>query len=246
MSQSSRRLIYRSRLRAFRLLAIALALATVATNAASSDSFPVASKTLTVFKTCTLTANTSASTAMVDTDVRQGNATSNFGTATTMTIATAATANRRAYVRFDLTLCSPAIPPTATVTFASLRLFVTTLPAVCRTYDVFDVTAAWTETGLTWNNQPFGTALNNPASGLKTSSINVGASPCQNQTATSYLSGWDVTADVARFVSGAQTNNGWMIRDDVEGTATTRTNTLSTKNANNVARGPQLIVTYTT
>jgi hypothetical protein len=227
-------------------VAIVAALVTIATTAASGSSFPVASKTLTVYKSCTLTATTSASTAMVDADVRQANATSNFGTQTTMTIATGTSANRRAYLRFDLTKCSPLLPTTATVKLATIRLFVTTLPATCRTYDIFDATVAWTETAITWNNQPFGTTLNNPASATKTSSINVGPSGCQNATASSYVSGWDVTVDVQNFVSGTQTNNGWMIRDDIENFATTTTSTFSTKDANTLARGPQLVITYVT
>jgi hypothetical protein len=235
-----------SRRRLARLTAIVAALVTVATTAAVGSTFPVASKTLTAYKSCTLTATTSTSTAMVDTDVRQATATSNFGTQTTMTIATGTSANRRAYLRYDLTKCSPVIPTTASVKLATIRLFVTTLPASCRTYDIFDVTAAWTETAITWNNQPFGTTLNNPASATKTSSINVGPSGCQNATANSYVSGWDVTVDAQNFVSGAQTNNGWMIRDDVENFATATTNTLSTKDANTLARGPQLVITYTT
>jgi hypothetical protein len=234
---------FRGRLVSF--VAIVAALVTIATTAASGNSFPVASKTLTVYKTCTLTATTSASTAVVDTDVRQASAASNFGTQTTMTIATATSANRRAYLQFDLTKCSPVIPSTATVKLATIRLFVTTLPASCRTYDLFRVTAAWTETTVTWTNQPFGTTLNNPASGTKTSSINVGPSGCQNATANSYVSGWDATVDVQAYVSGTATNNGWMIRDDVEGFATTTTNTFSTKDANTLARGPQLVITYT-
>ena len=163
-----------------------------------------------------------------------------------MPVASAASANRRVYLRFDLTRCSPLIPATASVKVATLRLFVSVLPTVCRTYDIFDVAASWTETAITWNNQPFGTTINNPASGTRTASLNVGASPCQNQTANSYLSGFDVTTDVAGFVAGTLANNGWMIRDDVEGSATARTGTLSAKNLNTLAQAPQLVITYVT
>jgi hypothetical protein len=228
------------------VLAVVVALTTITTTAAVASTFPIASKTLTVFKTCNLTANPSTTTVTLDSEVRQASATSNFGTATTMPIASAASANRRVYVKFDLTKCSPLIPATASVKAASVRLFVSTLPTACRTYDIFDVTASWTETAITWNNQPFGTAINNPASGTRTSSLNVGTSPCQNQTANSYLSGFDVTVDVAGFVAGTVTNNGWMIRDDVEGSATARTGTLSAKNLNTLAQAPQLVITYVT
>ena len=43
--------------------------------------------------------------------------------------------------------------------------------AVCRTEDLFRVGASWTEAGITWNNQPFGTTVNNPATAQRTSAI---------------------------------------------------------------------------
>ena len=212
---------------------------------ALANTFPVVSRSLTVIGTCTLTANPSTTTVTADTEARQGSATSNFGTATSMNVASGSSLNRRIYIRFDLTKCSPAIPSTVTVKLATLRLFVTALPAVCRTHDIFRVTSSWTESTLTWNNQPFGTSINNPASGSRTSSLDVGASPCQNSASTQYVTGWAVAADVQAFVSGTATNNGWMIRDDVEGSSTTRTGTYSTKNLGTLARAPQLVVTYT-
>jgi hypothetical protein len=46
-------------------------------------------------------------------------------------------------------------------------------------------------------------------------------------------------------VAGAATNFGWMIRDDVEGSASARASTYSTKNLGTLAQSPQLVVTYT-
>ena len=51
---------------------------------------------------------------------------------------------------------------------------------------------------------------------------------------------------MATFVSGASTNLGWMIRDDTEGSATTRTSTFAAKELGTVAQEPQLVVTYVT
>src|SRR6185436_1784429 len=113
---------------------------------------------------------------------------------------------------------------------ATLRNYVTVLPAACRTVDIFRVTATWTEAGLTWNNQPFGTAINNPASASRTGTFDVGTPVgCQNRTTNSYVVGGTVTTDVAAFVAGGSTNFGWMLRDDVEGSATARTTTFSAK-----------------
>ena len=69
---------------------------------------------------------------------------------------------------------------------------------------------------------------------------------CQNLAAGTYVVGGTVTADVASFVSGASTNLGWMIRDDVEGSGATRTTTFSAKELGTVAQEPQLVVTYVT
>jgi len=210
-------------------------------------SISLTSQTLTPYRTCTLTATPAAATVEIDTTARQASATSNFGTLTTLTVSSANAANQRAYLRFDLTRCSPAVPATAIVRLATLRLFVTALPAVCRTVDLFRATATWTEAGLTWNNQPFGSAINNPASASRTGTFDVGTPVgCQNRTNNSYVVGGTVTTDVAAFVAGGSTNFGWMLRDDVEGSATARTTTFSAKNLGTAAQGPQLVITYVT
>ncbi len=132
----------------------------------SAASLTVTSQQLTPYRTCLLTATPVGTTVVSDTTVRQGTPAGNFGTVTNLTVSSAASANQRTYLSFDLASCAPAIPASATVRGAVLRLFSTALPAVCRTVDIFRVTAAWTETVVTWNSQPFGTAINNPADRL--------------------------------------------------------------------------------
>ncbi|HEY8170477.1 MAG TPA: DNRLRE domain-containing protein [Candidatus Limnocylindria bacterium] len=211
----------------------------------SAASLTVTSQRLTPYRTCILTATPVGTTVVSDTTVRQGTPAGNFGTVTNLTVSSAASANQRIYLSFDLASCAPAIPASATVRGAVLRLFSTALPAVCRTVDIFRVTAAWTETVVTWNSQPFGTAINNPATASRTDSFNVGTpAGCENLTNTTYITGADVTADVAAFVAGTATNRGWMLRDDVEGSATTRTWTAASKELGTLARAPQLIITY--
>lgn len=205
----------------------------------------LASQRLTPYRTCTITATPSATTVVVDASVRQASPTSNFGTATTNNVATASAANRRLYVRFDLAVCSPTIPTTATVRLATLRLYVSALPASCRTVDIFRVASAWTEAGLTWNNQPFGTTINNPAGSSATDTYGAGTpAGCENLSTGAYVVGANPTSDVAAFVAGTATNNGWMLRDDVEGSATTYTQTYSAKNLGTVGQAPQLVITY--
>jgi hypothetical protein len=205
------------------------------------------SQNLTPYRTCTITATPATTTAVSDTTAQQGSATTNFGSATAITASSANNANQRIYVRFDLTTCNPAIPASATVRLATLRLYLTGVPAVCRVLDLFPVTAAWGEATLTWNNQPFGTTLNNPATGSRTGTFSVGAvAGCQNQSTGVYAIGGAVTSDVATFVAGAATNFGWMIRDDAEGTSPARTSTFSAKELGTVAQEPQLVITYVT
>ncbi len=210
-------------------------------------SLTLTSQTFTPYRTCTLTATPATTTQVTDTTVRQGSATLNFGTLTALTVSSAASANQRVYLSFNLAACAPVIPSSAVVRLATLRLYMTAVPpAVCRTIDLFKATASWTETGVTWNSQPFGTAINNPVTGSRSASFAVGTQAgCQN-TAAGYTSGATVTVDIASFVAGGSTNFGWMLRDDVEGSATTRTATFSAKELGSVAQEPQLVVTYVT
>jgi hypothetical protein len=223
---------------------VALSIAGVGVVMAAS--LPVTSKSLTVYRSCTLTATPSTSTVETDAFVNQSAPTGTNGTGTTMDSQSSNAANRRIYLRFDLSKCRPAIPGSATVRKALIRLYVTAVPAVCRTEDIFRVGASWTETAITWNNQPFGTAVNNPPTAQRTGAITVGAAPCQNTAANAYVNGWDVTADTAAFVAGTATNYGWMIRDDAENSATARLARFSTREANVLAQAPQLVVTYST
>ena len=211
-----------------------------------ASSVPVSGGRLTSYRSCTLSATPSSTTSVTDATVKQATPTTAAGTASTIVVSSSTNANQRIYVRFDLTRCSPAIPATATVSLATLRLFATTLAAACRTIDVFRVPTTWTEATLTWNNEPFGTAINNPAAGSRTDSFNVGTpAGCENLTANAYISGAIVTADVAAYVAGSATNAGWMLRDDVEGSSTARSTTFVSKEAAVVNRAPQLIVSWT-
>jgi xanthosine utilization system XapX-like protein len=213
----------------------------------SAASLSLTSQNLTPYRTCTITATPSTTTAVTDTTARQGTANGNFGALNTVTVSSGNGVNQRTYLRFDLTVCSPAIPASAIVRLATLRLYMTAAPAACRILDLFPVTAAWVETTLTWNNQPFGTTLNNPPTASRTGTFSVGTpAGCQNQAAGAYVVGGTVTTDVASFVAGGATNFGWMIRDDTEGSATTRTATFTAKELATMAQEPQLVVTYVT
>jgi hypothetical protein len=209
----------------------------------SAASLTLTSQNLTPYRTCTITATPAATTAVADTTAQQGSAGINFGATPTVTVSSGNGVNQRTYLKFDLTVCSPAIPASAIVRLATLRLYMTAVPTGCRVLDLFPVTAAWVETALTWNNQPFGTTLNNPLTASRTGTFSVGTTSCQNQAA-GYVSGGTVTGDVASFVAGGSTNFGWMIRDDTEGASPSKTATFSAKELGTIAQEPQLVITY--
>jgi hypothetical protein len=226
---------------------VVTALAVVTGAVALASSLSVASKHLGVFRTCALGASTAASTSLIDSYVDQSRATTNNNSLNALVVAAQNNANQRAYLKFDLTKCSPVMPASATVRSATLRLYAAALPTACRAHDLFTVTSAWSETTITWSNQPFGTTLNNPSTAARSSSLNIGtAAGCQNST-TGFVTGWDVTSDVQSFVGGA-TNNGWMIRDSAELTAagTAMTAQYRSKVAGSAPLTPQLLVTYST
>jgi hypothetical protein len=223
----------------YAVLAVA-AVVTIPT--ASAASLSLASQNLTPLRTCILSGYPSTTTDEIDAMVEQTNAGTNYGTNAHIEIESHTTTNIRTYIQFLVSVCSPAIPKTATVLSATLRLYATALPATCRTEDIFPVTATWTEAGITWTNQPFGTTLNNPASGY-TAQMQVGTT-CTTNKAAGYVTGWTVTADVQRFAAGSATNYGWMIRDDVEGSATAYTTTYEAKNGNSATEDPQLVISW--
>jgi hypothetical protein len=228
------------------LVAIAGVLLGIGIASGFAAGLSLTSQNFTPYRTCTITATPATTTAVADATAQQGNATANFGSATAITVSSSNSANQRIYVRFDLTTCNPAIPASATVRLATLRLYMTAAPALCRVFDLFPATVAWGETTLTWNNQPFGTTLNNPATGSRTGTFSVGPVGCQNPSTGTYVTGGTVTSDVAKFVAGTATNFGWMIRDDTEGSSPARTATFAAKELGTVAQEPQLVITYVT
>jgi hypothetical protein len=170
--------------------------------------------------TCTLVA------AAADSYVNQQSAGSNQGNATTLDVRAAPNGIRRTFVRFDLGTCS--IPASALVTTADLMLFMYDAPPASRTYLAHRVTGAWTETGVTWANQPATVAA-------ATASVTTGTTA--NVTRT-----WDVTADVQAFVDGT-TNLGWRLRDETE-SAPVRLGSFRSTEHGNASERPVLEVTY--
>ena len=210
------------------LVAVALCIATAAVGFASSlgltsQSVAVATVATTVpVESCTVG-------AAADTYAQQNASGSNFGTATDLYVRSERlNRNRRAFIRFDLGTC--AIPSSARVKSATLNLFMTVAPGAARTHNIHALTSSWVETTLTWTAQP-------TAAGSTTSTASTG-------TTANATVAFDVRSDVASFVSGSTTNNGWRISDSVEGSSTAREARFSSREHATSAQRPSLVVTW--
>jgi hypothetical protein len=157
-------------------------------------------------------------TASIDSYVKQDDPTGNFGIAPDIFVQSRATAlNRRLLVKFTL----PSQPANCSVSMAVLRLFATaTAPG--RTIQVFRAAASWTETGVTWNNQP------------ATDGVASTYSPTAN--------GWHeatVTARVQELYPG--TDNGFILRDQTEDSGGTQDQKYDSRENTN---DPELRITF--
>jgi hypothetical protein len=195
--------------------------AAVATVALAA-SLTVGSARLTLYANCTLR------TAPTDSDVDQSSPTNNFGTSSDLYVRSkSGNANRRTFVTFTLTSCS--IPSTATVTSATLGLYMTSAPSTTRTYEARRVNATWGETTINWNNQP-------AVSGV-TSTVATG-------TTSNVRLQWNVTTDVQAFVSGTATNHGWRVSDQTENAAASPEAKFASGEFGTASSQPTLVVRY--
>lgn len=162
--------------------------------------------------------------AMVDRNAT----TTNFGSATTLAVRKqAGNRMKRSLLRFDIASCS--IPAGAQVLSSTLQLRVITAPGTNVTYGVHRVTESWAEGTVTYTNQPTLVAG-------ATSSIATGTSPTS-------LS-WSVLSDVAAFVQGSATNEGWVIKDANEGNNPAVETVFGSLQNGTVANRPTLVIGY--
>jgi hypothetical protein len=210
-------------------------------------SLNVTSSNLTVQRTCVVTGFPNSTTRVIDAFVKQESPTQTTnGGANTMDVQSSAAgsgSNHRSFVRFDLSGCS--IPTTATVKTVTLSLYVVTLANNCRTHDIQKATSTWSET-VSWNTMP-------TVSGTVSSQQNVGnVTGCANKTTNTYVNwtgstaGAGLVADAQSWVTTPANNFGWMVRDDVESSATAYKFTYQTHEINTLAKSPQLTVGFVT
>lgn len=200
------------------VLIAALGCATLASAAALS----VSSTSVTTDETGTCTAG-----ADQDTHVDELLATIESGTATDLHVKSQIAANQRTLVRFDLSPC--AIPVSATVSSATLRLVLTTAPGSSRTHAVRRVTGGWAET-TTWNGRP---PVSQGISASATTGTVVGA-----------LVSWTVTADVQQWTAGSAVNEGWEVSDGTESAVVPVDTSYAAREHVTSASRPQLFVLW--
>jgi hypothetical protein len=176
--------------------------------------------------TCTVTP--SADSYVDQATFQQG---SNFGGVTTLQVESSQTlglvsTNKRSFVKFNLSSCS--IPAAAAVQSATLSVYLSAAPNQNRTWNIDRVTGAWTESGITWSNQPGSTGSTSVATGT-TSNVTLQAT---------------VTSDVQSFVSGSLTNDGWRLSDSVESSSTVRNGQFRSREVASAPQRPTLVVNY--
>ena len=127
--------------------------------------------------------------------------------------------NARALVRFNL----PAVPAGCSVTNVKLRMYASSYTSG-RTLQAFRLNGNWTETGVTWGNQPTTTGS---------------AATAPSRSSAGYVE-WTVTSQVQSMYSGA--NHGFLIRDASENGGGFKQEFHSREKAPD--NPPQLVITF--
>lgn len=211
-------------------LLVTLSILLLASTAAIATSLNISAAPLATFTRSYGSPSTCSLQPVADSHVRNSgaDADTNYGTLATLDVRADAASAARAFVRFDLSSCSPAIPADAILHGANLRLTLFSNATATRTYDLHRSTGDWDEATVTWNNQP------TVAAGA-TSSVTVSS----GTTAPAVVE-WNVQADVQDFVTGAATNDGWRLKDSAEDT----TVELIFQSGEATSGEPELVITY--
>jgi hypothetical protein len=215
---------------ALRIIAVVVLAVVIQVGAASAASMAITAGRLTVVTRTYGAARTCTLIAASDSYVNKALATTNFGTGTTILISADSITTQRAFVRFDLTSCSPAIPSDALVQSAKVQLTVATAALATRTYDLRRATAAWVESTVTWTLQPA------VAGGVTASTtVTLGA-------AAGTVVEWIATSDVQSYATTVTTDLGWRFSDSNEGILGGTTLAFSSREM--TTGQPTLVVTY--
>jgi hypothetical protein len=216
---------------ASRFIAVVAMMALLSPAGAHAAVLPVTSRTLTVHSKAYAAPVTCTLTALADAYVSKPQATTNFGSATTLVVDPSSITTSRVFARFDLSTCSPSVPVGAILRSAQVRLFTATVALAAASYQLRRADSAWTEAAVTWNTQP-------GASGPVSASASVAQLAASGTIVT-----WNVISDVQDYASGAAANVGWRLSDAAEGVDTGTSLSFSSREAGG-AVSPQLVLTY--
>jgi hypothetical protein len=163
------------------------------------------------------TCTSATATAAADSWVAQASPTATNGASPSLAVRSKASGNQRALVRFAL----PPVPAGCTVDAAVLRLHAASATNG-RTLRAIPLAAPWTESAVSWSNQPATTGT---------------AAPTPSGTGWRE---WIVTEQVQAMYTGP--NHGFLIRDANEGPGNAAQSFGSREGAG--ATAPQLVVTF--
>ena len=164
---------------------------------------------------------------------------SNYGSSTTMLVGTPATAGRnyRSLIKFNLS----DIPHDVRIDNAILTLYVSSVANNNnRIHNIHKINdnRLWVEMQATWNVYSNGNSWTNPG-GDYNSTISSSATI----NTTGYYS-FNLTDDVQFFVNNLSKNQGWLIKDSVEGVSNSR-KTYVTSNSGTGSQRPKLEINWT-
>jgi len=154
-----------------------------------------------------------------DSYINQASPTTNYGSNTALAIGSYGTSNKRSLLRFDLS----SIPAGSTINSATLWLYYygrSGTDPVGRTYRANRLTSGWieagwnSEDGITWNNSDSTTAWGTAGGDFTATDSATTTVP----SAFGWMS-WTVTNIAQGWVNGSYPNNGFLIKDDTEGSA---------------------------
>jgi hypothetical protein len=178
--------------------------------------------------------------ATQDAWIDQGNQSQNKGNDTNLKVLGAAGKVRRTLVQFDLS----SLPGAACVDSARLKLRLTAVQNAPRTFAVHRLTQSWTEgtgaanSGVTWTRRDGVVGWTAPGGDFASGAT---ASTSTGTTNNVFLQ-WDVTPDVAAFIAGTATNDGWLVKDANEGSGNEFR--FASRETSTVANRPHLEITF--
>ncbi|HQO21149.1 MAG TPA: kelch repeat-containing protein, partial [Acidobacteriota bacterium] len=156
-----------------------------------------------------------------DSFVNQASAGTNYGSGMTISVQSRLSQAQRTLVMFDLS----GIPEDSVINSATLELYASSAPTTGLTLNVHRITGTWTESAVTWTNQP---AYNST----------VDASLAGGTTAGWKI--WNIASLVQEWINGTSANYGLTVKGSVENDKTALTYAFASKENTTTGNRPIL------